>query len=84
MSAQVWLAIRGDHREETNLLDRVQDWRDNLPASLANSATAEALDAVLGCAVMSKSFTRSNCQRASDGTDGTPIGALHNTLWQSK
>jgi len=31
----------------TNLLDRFQTWRDNLPASLESSATAEALDAVL-------------------------------------
>jgi hypothetical protein len=31
----------------TDLLDRFQDWRDNLPSSFANSATAEALDAVL-------------------------------------
>ena len=30
-----------------DLLDRFQQWRDNLPASLENSATAEALDAVL-------------------------------------
>jgi len=30
-----------------HLLDRFQKWRDNLPASLENSATAEALDAVL-------------------------------------
>jgi hypothetical protein len=30
-----------------DLLDRFQEWRDNLPSSLANSATAEALDAVL-------------------------------------
>ena len=30
-----------------DLLDRFQAWRVNLPASLANSATAEALDAVL-------------------------------------
>ena len=29
------------------LLDRFQEWRDNLPPSLANSATAEALDALL-------------------------------------
>ncbi len=29
------------------LLDRLQEWRDKLPSSLANSATAEALDAVL-------------------------------------
>jgi len=29
------------------LLDRFQEWRDNLPSSLANSATADALDAVL-------------------------------------
>ena len=29
-----------------DLLDRFQEW-DNLPSSLANSATAEALDAVL-------------------------------------
>jgi hypothetical protein len=29
------------------LLDRFQEWRDNLPSSLANSATAEALDAAL-------------------------------------
>ena len=31
----------------TDLLDRFQKWRDNLPASLESSATAEALDAVL-------------------------------------
>lgn len=30
-----------------NLLDHFQKWRDNLPTSLENSATAEALDAVL-------------------------------------
>jgi len=30
-----------------DLLDRFHEWRDNLPSSLANSATAEALDAVL-------------------------------------
>jgi hypothetical protein len=30
-----------------DLLDQFQEWRDNLPSSLANSATAEALDAVL-------------------------------------
>ncbi len=30
-----------------DLLDWFQEWRDNLPSSLANSATAEALDAVL-------------------------------------
>jgi hypothetical protein len=30
-----------------DLLDRFQEWRDNLPPSLANSPTAEALDAVL-------------------------------------
>jgi hypothetical protein len=30
-----------------DLLDRFQEWRDNLPPSLANSPTAQALDAVL-------------------------------------
>ena len=30
-----------------DLLDQFQEWRDNLPSGLANSATAEALDAVL-------------------------------------
>ena len=30
-----------------DLLDHFQEWRDKLPASLTNSATAEALDAVL-------------------------------------
>ena len=30
-----------------DLLDRFQEWRNNLPSSLANSVTAEALDAVL-------------------------------------
>jgi hypothetical protein len=29
------------------MLDRFQEWRDNLPSSLADSPTAEALDAVL-------------------------------------
>ena len=31
----------------TDCLDRYQEWRDNLPASLADSALAERLDAVL-------------------------------------
>jgi hypothetical protein len=30
-----------------DLLDRFQEWRDKMPSSLANSSTAEALDAVL-------------------------------------
>jgi hypothetical protein len=30
-----------------DLLDQFEEWRDKLPSSLANSATAEALDAVL-------------------------------------
>jgi hypothetical protein len=30
-----------------DLLDQFQEWRDNLPSSLANSPTAEALDPVL-------------------------------------
>jgi hypothetical protein len=30
-----------------DLLDQLQEWRDNPPSSIANSATAEALDAVL-------------------------------------
>jgi hypothetical protein len=33
-------------------IDRFQEWRDNMPSSLANGATAEVLDAVLelrGC-----------------------------------
>jgi hypothetical protein len=30
-----------------DLLDRCQEWRDKLPSSLTNGATAEALDAVL-------------------------------------
>src|SRR5271165_5781660 len=30
-----------------DLLDHFQEWRDKLPASLTNSATAEALDVVL-------------------------------------
>jgi hypothetical protein len=30
-----------------DLLDRFEEWRENLPPSLANSATAEVLDAVL-------------------------------------
>ena len=30
-----------------DLLNQLEEWRDKLPASLANSATAEALDAVL-------------------------------------
>jgi hypothetical protein len=29
------------------MLDRFQEWRDNLPTSLEDSPTAEALDAVL-------------------------------------
>src|SRR5450755_3010486 len=30
-----------------DLLDQFQEWRDNLPSSLANSPTGEVLDAVL-------------------------------------
>jgi hypothetical protein len=30
-----------------DMLDRFQEWRDNLPSSLADSPTAEALDTVL-------------------------------------
>jgi hypothetical protein len=30
-----------------DMLDKFQEWRDKLPSNLANSATAEALDAVL-------------------------------------
>jgi hypothetical protein len=30
-----------------DLLDQFEEWRDKLPSSLVNSATAEALDAVL-------------------------------------
>jgi hypothetical protein len=30
-----------------DLLDRFQEWRDNLPPSLANTTTADALDAAL-------------------------------------
>jgi hypothetical protein len=30
-----------------DLLDQFEDWRDKLPSSLENSATAEALHAVL-------------------------------------
>ena len=30
-----------------DMLDRFQEWRDNLPSSLEDSPTAEALDAVL-------------------------------------
>jgi hypothetical protein len=30
-----------------NLLHQFEEWRDKLPGGLANSATAEALDAVL-------------------------------------
>ena len=30
-----------------DLLDQFEEWRDKLPSSLANSATTEALDAVL-------------------------------------
>ena len=30
-----------------NLLDQFQEWRDKLPSSLANTASADALDAVL-------------------------------------
>jgi hypothetical protein len=31
----------------SSCLDRYQEWRDNLPASLADSAIAESLDAML-------------------------------------
>jgi hypothetical protein len=30
-----------------DMLDQFQEWRDKLPSSLTNSATADALDAVL-------------------------------------
>ncbi|MGD0109430.1 MAG: hypothetical protein ABSC06_36170 [Rhodopila sp.] len=34
-------------RRWADMLDRFQEWRDNLPTSLEDSPTAEALDAVL-------------------------------------
>ncbi|HVC63199.1 MAG TPA: hypothetical protein VND19_22905 [Acetobacteraceae bacterium] len=34
-------------RTLTDLLDQFQEWRGNLPSSLADSPTAEAFDAVL-------------------------------------
>ena len=37
----------GCDRHPHGLLDRYQEWRDNLPASLADSALAERLDAML-------------------------------------
>jgi len=38
---------RTSGRTLADLLDRFQEWRDNLPSRLANSATAAALYAVL-------------------------------------
>src|SRR5664279_2330845 len=52
------------------LLYQFEEWRDKLPPSLANSPTAEALDAVLELRGLSKIFRRSSCQKVSDGTDG--------------
>ena len=34
-------------RTLADMLDQFQEWRDKMPSSLTNSATAEALDAVL-------------------------------------
>jgi hypothetical protein len=64
-------ATRDDARGiPSRLLDRFQEWRDNLPARLANIATAEALDAVLELRGHVEEPRRSSCQRASDATDG--------------
>jgi hypothetical protein len=52
-----------------DLLERFQKWRDKPPLSLANSATAEALDAVLELRGYVEESKRPSCQRASDGTD---------------
>ena len=54
-----------------DLLDRLQQWRDNLPASLENSATAEPSMLCWSGAVTSKNSRQSSCQRASDETDLT-------------
>ena len=53
-----------------DLLDRFQEWRDNLPSSLANSATAEALDAVLELRGYVEELQAVDLPRVSDGTDG--------------
>jgi len=40
-------SVRQQLDNKTDLLDQFEEWRDKLPPSLANNATAEALDAVL-------------------------------------
>jgi hypothetical protein len=54
-----------------DLLDRFQEWRDNLPSSLANSATAEALDAVLELRGYVDELQAVELPKGSDATDGT-------------
>jgi hypothetical protein len=56
----------------TDCLDRYQEWRDNLPASLADSALAERLDAMLECATSLTSYRLPICRADLDGTDVPP------------
>ena len=54
-----------------NCLDRYQEWRDNLPASLADSAIAERLDAMLEWRDLT-SYRLPICREDLDGTDVPP------------
>jgi len=53
-----------------DLLERFQEWRDNLPSSLETARQRKRLTPCWSCAVMLKIFRPSRCQKASDGTDG--------------
>ena len=68
-----------------DLLDRFQEWRNNLPSSLANSVTAEALDAWL---LELRGYVEElHGGRAAKGLRAgltTLTLALRNTFWQSK
>ena len=52
-----------------DLLDGYQDWRDSLPASLADSAIADRLDELLTLRDRSTSSPRPSCPRDSGATD---------------
>jgi hypothetical protein len=66
MAGWGWTATLAD------LLDQFEEWRTNCRPASRTARRRKRSMTCWGCAVMSKIFRRSSCQKASDGTDGAP------------
>jgi hypothetical protein len=62
-----------------DLLDQFEGWRDKLPASLASSATAEALDAVLELRGHVEDLQAVELPKGFGRTDGRLINGCYRT-----